>query len=203
MKVEPHQFSSLIKKGYSLDHIYLLQLIKDEIDISKIRESNVKIEALHSTLLRKNLIVDNNLTLEGKHLLAFLDSDVVIALTRLKVPFLDFDKWWTSYPGTDSFVVNGRTFTGCRSLRQNKSVCAEKFNKIILEGEYTAEQLIAALLYDVDQKKRESIKQGSNKLTFMQNSLTYLNQRSFESFIELIAEGKITETFVSKGSFDI
>ena len=37
--------------------------------------------------------------------------------------------------------------------------------------------------------KENSVKTKTNRLTFMQNSLTYLNQRSFEPFIELIREG--------------
>ncbi len=64
-----------------------------------------------------------------------------------------------------------------------------KFEKIIIEGDYTAEELIEALKYDVVQKKEASFKTGNNKLSYMQNSLTYLNQRSFEPFIELIKKG--------------
>ena len=65
-----------------------------------------------------------------------------------------------------------------------------KFDKILIEGEYSVQELINALEYDVLMKKENSVKTGNNKLSYMQNSLTYLNQRSFESFIELIREGK-------------
>ena len=64
-----------------------------------------------------------------------------------------------------------------------------KFDKILLEGDYTAEQLIAALNFEVTQKKENSITTNSNRMTFMQGSSVYLNQRSFEPFIELINEG--------------
>jgi len=38
----------------------------------------------------------------------------------------------------------------------------------------------------------------------MQNSLTYLNQRSFEPFIELVKEGKkVIEEPIVKGGTDI
>ena len=40
------------------------------------------------------------------------------------------------------------------------------------------------------QKKENSLKTGVNKMTFMQNSLTYLNQSTFEPYIELIKEGQ-------------
>jgi hypothetical protein len=74
-------------------------------------------------------------------------------------------------------------------LRQNKDECRLRFDKILLEGEYTAAELIEALKFDVLQKKESSVKSGTNRLTYMQNSLTYLNQRSYEPFIELIKEG--------------
>jgi hypothetical protein len=65
-----------------------------------------------------------------------------------------------------------------------------KYNSTLGEGDYTAKELMAALEYEILQKKENSIKTKTNRLTFMQNSLTYLNQRSFEPFIELIRDGK-------------
>jgi len=54
------------------------------------------------------------------------------------------------------------------------------------------------------QKKENSVKTDANKLSFMQNSLTYLNQRTFDPFIELIKEGhKIVETPQQLNSTDI
>ncbi len=185
MKIQPNQFDSIIKKGYSLDHVYLLELIRDEIDITELLKHSVKIFTLYSTLLRKNLIVSNKLTLEGKNLLEFIESDDAIKFTKLKVAISDFDMFWKEYPSTDNFTYNDKSFTGCRGFKVKKDDCKERFNKIILEGEYTAEQITKALIYDVEQKKKESFKTGTNKLCFMQNSLTYLNQRSFDPFIEL------------------
>ena len=49
-----------------------------------------------------------------------------------------------------------------------------------------------------------SVKLSTNKLTYMQNSLTYLNQRSYEPFIELIKEGaKIEEAPKVTGGTDV
>ena len=116
----------------------------------------------------------------------------------------DFDRWWSTYPGTDTFVYKNKSFTGTRSMRVKKEECKLKFTNIVAEGEYTADELIAALEYEVVQKKDNSIKQKANKLTFMQNSLTYLNQRSFEPFIELIREGKtVVESPTTTGGIDI
>ena len=66
------------------------------------------------------------------------------------------------------------------------------------------QDLLEAIKYEVLQKKENSVKTGVNKMTFMQNSLTYLNQRTFEPFIELIKEGhNIVEAPVIKWSTDI
>ena len=116
----------------------------------------------------------------------------------------DFEAWWKAYPGTDTFVHKGNNFTGSRSLRTKKDDCKIKFDKILEEGEYTVEEMIAALQYEVLQKKENSVKQKANKLTFMQNSLTYLNQRTFEPFIELVREGNnIVEAPQISGGTDI
>lgn len=115
-----------------------------------------------------------------------------------------FEQWWKVYPGTDTFSHKGMEFSGNRGLRVNKDECKIKFDKIVNEGEYTAEELIEALKFDVLQKKENSVKTKANKVTYMQNSLTYLNQRSFEPFIELIKEGQlIKESPEQINTFDI
>jgi ABC-type glutathione transport system ATPase component len=89
-------------------------------------------------------------------------------------------------------------------LRNDKENCKLRFNSILAEGEYTVDDLIAALEFDVLQKKENSVKTSSNKLTFMQNSYAYLNQRTFESFIELVKAGtQIEETNKTIGGTDI
>jgi CRISPR/Cas system CSM-associated protein Csm2 small subunit len=45
----------------------------------------------------------------------------------------------------------------------------------------------------VKQKKENSVKSAVNRMMYMQNSLTYLNQRTFESFVELLKEGGAIE----------
>lgn len=179
--------------------IYLLTLINDGYDVTELCESSVKIKTIHQSLIRKGLIVDG-LTTIGKELIAFLGTEGDKPLEKKKPSVDEFETWWKAYPGTDNFTYKGIKYTGSRTLRQNKDECKIRWNKILLEGEYTAKQLTDALIYDVTQKKEASIKEKRNKLTFMQNSLTYLNQRSFEPFIELIGTNPKEETI---GSTDI
>lgn len=195
-EIDLHHFEEIIKKGYTLDIVYFLKLIEQKIDVSDMIKDSARISAIHQSLIRKGLITeDERITTIGFDLLEFLKTKGEVKLVKKKSSNDDFETWWKTFPGTDTFTHKNRKFTGSRSLRQNKEECKIKFNKILIEGDYTAKQLTDALVYDVNQKKEASIKEGRNKLTFMQNSLTYLNQRSYESFIELINEGvEIQET---------
>lgn len=206
LKVTPWHFEELIKKSYSLDLIYLLKLIHTEVDITEMCNESAKIVNLYDTLIRKGLISEheNKITTVGLELLAFIESTEEKKIVKRKPATSDFDRWWAAYPGTDTFKTETTIFSGSRSLRQNKEECRLKFDKILLEGEYTAQELIDALVFDVNQKKQNSIKTKTNKLTYMQNSLTYLNQRSYEPFIELIKQGaKVDEAPKIVGGTDI
>lgn len=195
-------FKVLLTQGYSLDMIFLLTAIKDELDITELLKEK-KIALIHQTLLRKALITsENNLTAEGKTLLTFLSSPVE-ASTKIekRKPIEDdkFNRWWNAYPGTDTFEHKGTKFTGSRSLRVRKDECRLVITKILGEGDYTMDDLVGALQLEVLQKKENSVKTKVNRLTFMQNSLTYLNQRTFEPFIELVRKDVVVEEQTAGG----
>lgn len=191
LNVTPEQFEELIKRGYNLDVIFLLKLIDEQFDVSPLCEGSMKIASVYQSLIRKALITkdDEKLTLVGRDLLEFMDAKSTGRIIKRKPATTDFEEWWKNYPGTDSFDYKGKKFTGTRAIRKGKDECRLKFDKIILEGEYTAAQLINALRFEVIQKKESSVFTHSNRLTFMQNSVTYLNQRAFEAYIELINDG--------------
>lgn len=203
MKLITHEkHRELMSKGYSFDHILILKEIDEgrEIDME-----DSKVAILHQGLVRKGLLfeTENKLTTIGRELLVFVDSKDRKKIIKPKVASSEFDLWWSEYPSTDSFEYKNKKFAGSRGLRVGKDDCRTKFNKVLLEGEHSANNLIEALKLEVFQKKEKSVKEGSNKLSYMQNSLTYLNQRTFENFISLINSGvKITET-KSVGATDI
>ena len=198
INIKPFHFTELLNKGYSLDGLYLLELIQNEKDVESLSKENSKIDVLLSSLRRKELIKEGKLelTLKGQELLQFLDTKAK-PLKIKKTDDSEFTKWWNTFPGTDTFVHNNQQFKGARSLRVNKDACRVKFEKIILEGEYTANDLIHSLEYHVEQIKERSVKERQNKLTYLQNSLTYLNQRVFEPFIELARNEQQIEKKVS------
>lgn len=205
IQLSPEKFQEILSKGYSLDHICVLKMVEEGVDISKVMEDSPKVAVLYQSLLRKGLIFDDNkLSIPGRELLVFVDSKEGKRLKKPVVESSEFSLWWECYPRTDTFEYRGKKFTGSRSLRVDKDNCRLKFNKILLEGEYNVEKLIAALKLEVDQKKERSFKEGSNKLSYMQNSLTYLNQRTYEGFIELVNSGvKIEENESIRGTTDI
>jgi hypothetical protein len=204
MNITPYHFEEILKAGYSLDIIYFLKIADEGYDVEKLCD-DPKLRVLCQTVRRKGLLSENfKITVIGKSVLGFLDEKGTpeMKLVKKKQVSNDFDDWWKAYPGTDTFTHKGKEFSGTRSLRAKKDECKAKLNSILAEGEYTIAELIAAIQYEVLQKKENSVKTKTNKLSYMQNSLTYLNQRTFEPFIELIREGKIVkeETPVEGGT---
>ena len=186
--ITPNVFKEIIKKSYNLDSVYLLKLIEQQTDIEPLYEDSMKISALYQGLIRKGLITsDENITIEGKDLLKFVDDDnELVKILKRKPLTTDFEEWWKNYPATDSFTYKNKNFSGTRSLRRSKNDCKLKFKAIINEGDYTSSQLIEALKYEVKSKVDRSFKEGKNLMSYMQGSVPYLNQRSFEGFIELM-----------------
>ena len=199
-------FEQILSSGYSLDLLYFLKLVEEGEDVTQLCESE-KLSVLCQSARRKGLLSEAfKITMIGKAVMSFLDEEVTAEtkLVKKKPNVEDFELWWKTYPGTDTFTHKNQNFVGTRSMRVKKDECKVKINSILAEGEYTIKEMIAALEYEVLQKKENSVKVKTNKLTYMQNSLTYLNQRSFEPFIELVKEGKkVIEEPIVKGGTDI
>jgi hypothetical protein len=194
MKVTLNHLQQLYKSGYSLDIAFFLIMIEEGNVIKEACEGNLKLEALYQSVLRKGLITTNDkLTLSGKQVIDYLNTKEEDVKFVKKKDVTKFESWWAVYPSTDTFSYKNKVFSGTRSLKAKKEDCKIKFNKILDEGDYTVDELIKALQFEVDQKKENSIKTGANKLSYMQNSLTYLNQRTYESFIDLIKQGIVIE----------
>lgn len=206
LKLTLYHFKELQKSGFTLDMIFLLKLAEEGHDLKALCVGDPKMEILYQGVRRKGLLSENDkVTLTGNNVLKFLKEEAPQdKIIKKKPANEDFDRWWKAYPGTDTFKHAGKTFSGTRALRRSIDDCRTKFNSILSEGEYTADDLIAALEFDVLQKKENSVKNNDNKLRYMQNSLTYLNQRSFEPFIELVKEGiAIKESVKPTGATDI
>lgn len=194
MNITLNQLEQLYKNGYNVDMAVLLKMVDEGSVIKEVCISSVKLELLYTSLVRKGLITnEDKITDSGKELLKFIKTKEKIKLVKKSKDSAKFDAWWLAYPSTDTFSYKNKVFNGTRSLKSKKDDCRIKLDKILDEGEYKIEELIKALEFEVLQKKENSIKTGENKLSYLQNSLTYLNQRTFESFIDLIREGIVIE----------
>lgn len=194
-------FRQLQQDGYSLDQLFLLEKISKGIDIG----DSEKITALAQTLLRKGLISEKGkITNRGGVMLSSLrdgrNAGAEKESYQIKVETA-FERWWKTYPVTDHFEHKGKVFSGSRGLRIKKEECKTKFDKIMNEGDYTVEDMIRALEYEVNLKKQASITAGENKMKYMQGSITYLNQRTFENFIEISKQP--SQSRGSADTFDI
>lgn len=195
IKLTPFHFRQIIDNHYSWDETALLAVIYEGNNITEWLEEGGKISSLFQGLIRKALITeDGKITSQGQQIIDILNSTEKKLLKKIPSQDEGFDAWWKEYPSSDNFTYRGRKFEGCRNLRNNPSECRIKFDKIINEG-YKPEEMVEALKLDVQRKKEFSYKRGENKISYMQNSLTYLNQRSFEAFVEEVRNGeKVTIT---------
>ena len=204
------KFRQIHNSGYTLDHYYLLLCIERGEDVKILCKESPKLEALYQGIYRKGFITEAQvLTLTGKEFIKFVQeiettSDTTTVILKKKPEDEVFEQWWKAYPGTDTFEHKGKKFSGTRSMRKAKEECRKKLNAILEEGEYTIGDLVDALKLEVLQRKNNSVANNENNVTFMQNSLTYLNQRTFEPYIELIKSGvDIAETKTNTGGTDI
>jgi len=211
VKFDINNLEEIIQRGFSMDHVILLTWIQEGVSLDIPSRGN-KIQAVYQSLIRKGLVDKDKLTTLGEDLLVYMETKDPNKLTKKRTPAekkivetSDFLTWWKAYPGTPNFTYKGMQFEGDRSIRVNQDMCAVKFASIISEGEHTGKDLLDALNYEVLQKKEASVKEKTNKLKYMQNSLTYLNQRTFEPFVELIKSGAKIETssIVTRGGTDI
>jgi hypothetical protein len=205
-KIKHYHFEQLIKKGYSLDIIYILKLLKGTSDITEMCKGSKKINAIYMSVIRKGLYseVTKKLTVEGDNLLAFLETQEPILVKKKVLKEDDFDSWWAVFPSTNKFTHNGASFGVSRSFKAKKEDCRQLFKKLVNEKKFTANEIIKATEYDVLMKKNESVKSRQNRLTFLQNSHTYLLQEAFQGFVELIGEKQnFSSGRTSGGSTDI
>ena len=203
LDITDFHFIELQKKGYTIDMMLILSWINKNLSIDHIINGSKKIEIIYKTMKRKGLITeDDKLSKIGIELLDFISLKTNKTLMKPKPKQSDFDEWWNIFPTTDIFTFKGKTFEGTRSLRTGKPKALLYFNKFILDGAYTKEQIINGTLYDVQLKKKASLRTGVNNLTFLSNAASYLFNEKFEPFIKF-GKPKIETEKTKLGSIDI
>jgi hypothetical protein len=179
------EFIALNKYGITLDHLFILDYIHSDGDISTF---NSKLEALRVGLIRKGYLdKDNKVTTAG--LLLLEGKDLKEGVGKGKVEFkkikekikTDFDRWWEVYPSTDYFTYKGKEFLGSQSKHKSKEECMKLFDSYIGSGLFSAEEMIKATEKHIEIAKRTSFSKGENQLTFIANSERYLMKKFFNA----------------------
>ncbi len=88
-----------------------------------------------------------------------------------------FDQFWSVYPSSDKWANYPMT----RALKNNKFRCKTLYNTLLKEG-VNPEDILKGLDREIETRKRNSNKENSMK--FMQASSTWLNNRTFEAWLD-------------------
>lgn len=180
----------LEKIGLNLSHLFVLLSVgyENKLDVPAV---------LLATLERKNYLLNGNLTNEGS---LIVDKyfhpekiDVETAKKELKAVKSELNSqfliWWEHYPvgntWKDDEAHGSKLYKGTRGFRTQKDNCEKLYLKALADG-YTPQQMLDAIDYEVDEKKKESRRTGQNKLDYMINTHTYLLNRLFVNFIEMM-----------------
>lgn len=130
-----------------------------------------------------------SLTLKGENVLKALrditpdnDSKVVITVETY------FNEFWDKFPSSDKW----NNFPSTRALKSDKNGCNKRYNKLLLEEGYNHTDIIKALDFQIRMFKKNSTV-VENKLKFFQNSSTWLNQKTFLEYLELMKEESIED----------
>jgi len=196
MQISVENYLKLLDEGYSLDILYILQQIKDGIDISD-EILHPKFGLTYQFIQRKELISDGVLTLKGEEVLSYIDNKPKKVKTKSTEEFI---LWWNTYPSTNMFVYNNKTFPGVQSKKIKKEDCKRLFNKLLNE-KYSAEDIIKATEYHFKTAKELSFKTGKNELSYIPNSERYLREKMFEPYISLYKQNIKSENKID--SIDI
>ena len=92
-----------------------------------------------------------------------------------------FEEFWLIFPNSDEHGIFKKT----RILKAGKDNCKRKYIDYLNQG-IKHEDIIKALKYEI--KLRRDVNNGQNKMTYMKNSLTWLNQREFDIILETMDE---------------
>lgn len=153
-------------------------------------------------LMKSGYVYDDTITTKGIDLMNEVTNWEGIyepkqKVKKAKIEYTpEFEKWWSTYPSTDNFEYAGQEFVGTRSLRSDQEKCSVMFQEALQHHSF--ESLLAALEYEVEARKDQSVIRKKNELSFFRGSHTYLNKRTYEDYIPLIKKGK----YISKSKED-
>ena len=172
MKIDVEEVA---KSNYTLEDVLVLIELEYSRRGKKFPYSSTKKEQ-YVDLYKRGILTASTegykISVEG-----FQELRKIIGMTPLKLENStvkkDFNEFWETYPISDGHGPWLRT----RGLKSNKINCEKVYSMAIRNGT-KHDDIIKALKWEIKDRKQNSIQ--SNKMSFMKNSYTWLNQREYE-----------------------
>jgi hypothetical protein len=172
----------LLKKGLDINHLYILTMISQQVDLSAIPKAN----DWKQTLIRKGFLTESlTLTMRGEQLFEEVLNGEVVAPQVFSKQDDPFEKWWSeAYPRTDAFEYKGRKFPGMQKKHYKKEESRKEYWAAINETKDTHEDIYWATICNVEAAKELSLIKGHSQIHYIPNSKRYLELRFYEPFVE-------------------
>lgn len=175
--------NTIFNEGLDINLIFMLEIIARDQMSSAVFNHRAHKNWIQ-TLIRKQFLTGaGTISTKGAALLSELGAAVPGLSTYRPVADL-FNVWWNSYPPTATFTHKGASFTSSQVKRIKKTLCRSHWDAILLEGEYTAEQIVQGTVNHIAMAIDESVKNKENRVQFIFNSERYIRERCFAPYIE-------------------
>lgn len=181
----------LDKLHLNLSHYWALIVLLNKVDVALP-------PTILATLDRKNYALNGNITESGVKLVNLLSDyrnipdigDIKKELKKVKAEHdTKFIEWWDTYPvgnaWKDDAEHGNKMYPGSRGFKTKKDECEKLYLKALAEGT-KHEDMLGAIKYEVNEKKREARRTGQNKLDYMVNTHSYLLNKLYINFIEMM-----------------
>lgn len=190
-------FRTLCKQKMPLECIFLLEMIKYEVDV----DNQDYITGLQRLQRKGYIDSKGKLTQYGEELYNSMWEDAVETKVqkRKKVDGSKFEEWWAVYPTTNFFEIEGREFKGTQNKRIKKEECEKLFTLLCVS--LSPDDIIKATAFHIQTAKEISYKKKENQLTYIANSERYLREKFFEPYLERAKKAELTA--VTKKDFEI
>ena len=173
------QITWLSSNHLSLDHYRYLEAVAKEEEVGSNKWTR--------HLEKHGFTFNNEVTEKGKEILQIVPhlkgNAPLTKEKKVRLENPEFELWWKSFPSSDNFKFENRSFTGVRSLKTKKDQCEAEYKKILSEGKYTSEDLLRFLETEKTLRMKGSLQENKNIMSFFTNSHTYLTSRKFEIYI--------------------
>ena len=186
------------------DHIVIIESIfeKDMMFLEKFLQIEKQRKLLLQNLVRRGFldIFDEDIGFELSHniYVTSLGEEILLNVKEIfeefkkqEVVFMktefesQFEEFWSTFPSTDKFGIYPTT----RNLRTNQDKCKRMYKKLL--EDYKHEDIMKALLHEIEMRKNNSVGKSFSDFKYMKASSTWLHNKEFLAILEGIENDSI------------